>query len=206
MELTWLAAAVPLILGLLFLLAGIGGFRNRRGVSGSLNVLSGLLALSLAALLGLTALGMRGFQALTSEQTAALMTVERDGGQEFTVAFEYPDGSKADYGIAGDELYVGARILKWHPAASFIGLRTGYQLDRIAGRYLELADELNQPRTVFELHDAGQPDLFGTVRRFPGLKPLVDAEYGSASFVPVEDGGIYQLRVTGSGLIIRRLN
>lgn len=206
MQLTWLAASVPLVLGFLFLLAGVGSFRRRRGLNGTISVLSGLLALSLAASLGLVALGMRGFQALTTEQLAARLTVSRDGGQQFSVLFEYPDGTSDDYSLAGDELYVDARILKWHPAASFIGLHTGYQLDRISGRYLELGDELNQPRTLFQLHDGEAPDLFSLVQRFPVLEPLVDAEYGSASFLPVSDGGVYELRVTGSGLIIRRLN
>lgn len=206
MELTWLALTVPLVLGVLFLLAGVGSFRRRRGFSGTVSVLSALLAFSLAAIMGLVAVGMRGFQALTSEQTAATMTVSSEGGQRFRVQFEYPDGTRDDYGISGDELYVDARILKWHPAASFVGLRTGYQLDRIAGRYRELGDELTLPRTLFQLRDPEQVDLFGAVRRFPALKGLVDAEYGSASFLPVEDGGIYQLRVTASGLIIRQLN
>jgi len=35
------------------------------------------------------------------------------------------------------------------------------------------------------------------------LAPLLDAEYGSASFVPANGGKVYEVRVTTSGLIIR---
>lgn len=206
MELTWLVALVPTVLGVLLLVASTMSFRRRRGVRGTVGTLTGLLFLTLAACMGLIAVGMRGYRALTSEQTAATMVVEREQGQLFSVRIEYPDGTGEEYQLSGDELYVDARILKWHPLANYLGIRTGYQLDRISGRYLELADELNQPRTLFQLRQEEDVDLFGIVRRFPALEPMVDAEYGSASFVPVRDGGIYQLRVSNTGLLIRQLN
>lgn len=206
MELTWLATLVPTVLGLLLLAGGVRRLRRRRGVSGATSTLSGLLLLSLALSLGLVAVGMRGYRALTSEQLAATMIVERQGGQQFSVRLEYPDGEAEEYSLAGDELYLDARILKWHPLAGYIGLQTGYQLDRISGRYLELGDELTQPRTLFQLREQDNFDLFGIVRRFPALEGLVDAEYGSASFLPVRDGGVYQLRVSTTGLLIRELN
>lgn len=206
MELAWLAALLPLVLGLLLVVAGGRSFRRRRGLRGTVSTLTGLVFVLLAACIGLVAVGMRGYRALTSEQTAATMIVERDGGQQFSVRIEYPDGTAEDYELSGDELYIDARILKWHPLANYLGIRTGYQLERISGRYLEFADEISQPRTLFQLREDEDLDLFGIVRRFPQLEPMVDAQYGSASFLPVEDGGIYQLRVSNTGLLIRELN
>src|SRR5690554_1096133 len=206
MELTWLATLVPAVLGLLLLIAGIRSFGRRRGVRGTFGTLTGLLFLSLALSMALIAVGMRGYRALTAEQTAATMFVERGDGQAFSVRMEYPDGDAETFELSGDQVYVDARILKWHPLASFIGLQTGYQLERISGRYLEFGDELFQPRTLFELREDEPVDLFSAVRRFPGLAPLVDAEYGSASFLAVRDGGVYQLRVSTTGLLIREVN
>ncbi len=206
MELTWLALLVPLVLGAVLVMGSARSFRRRRGFRGTVGTLSGLLFLSLAGSMGLIAIGMRGYSALTSEQTAATITVQRGNGQEFSVKLDYPDGGSEAFELSGDQLYIDARILKWHPLANWIGIETGFQLDRISGRYLEFADELNQPRTLFQLREEEPVDLFSLVRRFPGLEPLVDAEYGSASFVPVDDGGIYQLRVSNTGLLIRRLN
>lgn len=206
MELTWLALLVPLVLGAVLVMGSARSFRRRRGFRGTVGTLSGLLFLSLAGSMGLIAIGMRGYSALTSEQTAATITVQRGNGQEFSVKLDYPDGGSEAFELSGDQLYIDARILKWHPLAGYIGLQTGYQLDRISGRYLELGDELTQPRTLFQLREQDNFDLFGIVRRFPALEGLVDAEYGSASFLPVRDGGVYQLRVSTTGLLIRELN
>ena len=35
------------------------------------------------------------------------------------------------------------------------------------------------------------------------MKPLLDAEYGSATFVPVSKGGVFELRISPTGLLIR---
>src|SRR6267378_2754935 len=37
----------------------------------------------------------------------------------------------ATYPISGDEIYVDARILKWHALANLLGLSTAYELDRV---------------------------------------------------------------------------
>ncbi len=203
MELTILAAFVPLLLGVLLFASGIGAYRRRRLLGGTNSLLGGLLLMAVGALIGVAGLGMRSYFALTAETTAATVQVTSAGSQRFDVTVSYPDGQAESFALAGDELYLDARILKWHPAASFLGLRTGYQLDRIAGRYRALEDEQNLPRTVHGLAPEQQVDLFDIVRRFPVLAPLVDAEYGSASFVPVRDGGTYQLRVSPTGLLIR---
>jgi len=41
----------------------------------------------------------------------------------------------ATYPISGDEIYVDARILKWHALANLLGLSTAYELDRVGGRF-----------------------------------------------------------------------
>jgi len=206
MELTFLAAMVPLILGVLLIGLAVAAFRRGRGLSGGIETLTGLLMLAIAFGLGAVGVGMRSYRALNSEQTAATMFVSSEGRQEFDVRFEFPDGTSSSYRLAGDQLYVDARILKWHPLANILGLQTAYQLDRVAGRYQAFEDEANRPRTVFELGESEPVDLFALVQRFPFLASVVDAEYGSASFVPVVEDGIWQLRVSPTGLLIRRLD
>jgi hypothetical protein len=47
-------------------------------------------------------------------------------------------------------------------------------------------------------------DVFGFVRRHPRiLAPLVDAEYGSGTFVGAERLGRFDVMVSTSGLLIR---
>ena len=106
--------------------------------------------------------------------------------------------------IAGDELYVDAHILKWKSVANLFGLHTAYELDRVAGRYSTLDDERHAERTVYSLAPARSIDLFYLRRASELLAPLVDAEYGSASFVAARDTALWELRVSTSGLLLRQ--
>ena len=48
-------------------------------------------------------------------------------------------------------------------------------------------------------------DLYGLRRRYEFLSPLLDAEYGSATFVPVTRPAEFELRVSTTGLLIREV-
>jgi len=84
-----------------------------------------------------------------------------------------------------------------------LGLHTAYELDRVAGRYRDIAQERSAPRTVYPIGEKRPVDLFGLRRRYEFLSPLLDAEYGSATFVPVSTPVELELRVSTSGLLIR---
>lgn len=58
-------------------------------------------------------------------------------------------------------------------------------------------------RTIYQLSEERPVDLFGLRRRYEFLSPLLDAEYGSATFVPVSMPVDLELRVSISGLLIR---
>lgn len=155
----------------------------------------------LAAGLGFT--GLHGYARLTHEESVASVSVQPLGPQRFEARFHFPDGRTARYELAGDELYVDARILKWKPAAQLLGLHTLWSLDRVAGRYRDLEQERNAVRTVHSINATPLIDFFELRRRHAWLSPFYDAEYGSASFVPVSGPTELALRVTTSGLIIR---
>lgn len=205
----WLLALGLVFLGVLLLLSGVLGSTNMaasrrvRRVGGAFRTLVGLLAIAVGALGVAVGVGMRGYSALTREVTAATVTVTPMGEQQYRADVTLPDGSERSYTLLGDELYVDAQILKWSPAANLIGLHTAYRLDRISGRYTSIRDETLEPRTVFQLQSPEAVDLFATVRRYPFLAPVVDAQYGSGTFVPVGDGGTYRIRVSTSGLLVR---
>lgn len=194
------------VLALLFVVLAVDAFRRRRGTTGVVQVLVGLLFASLATIGGLLAVGTAGYQALTRETVAATATVSQQSDGEYLVSLRFVDGTQSSWLIRGDELYVDAQILKWHPVANVLGLHTGYSLDRIAGRYRELADERMQPRTVHQISDDRAVDLFGFVRRYPFLSGMVDATYGSGTFAPLRSEGTYEIRVSTTGLLVRSLD
>lgn len=205
MDLLLLAAAIPALLALFFLIFAIVAFSRGRRVGGVVQVLVAAIFLSVAALLGLISLAVNGYRAFTSERTAATVEIIQEGDQLFSAQFTFPEGERKSFRLSGDELYVDARILKWHPRATLLGLNTAYQLDRVAGRYRSLDDERTSARTVYSLAREGPVDMFAMARRYPWLSALVDAEYGSATFMSIEDGASYELRVSNSGLLIREV-
>lgn len=192
--------------GVLLLAGMVIHVRRRQLLRGLGLLLSGLLVFALAALAGAVSVGVQGYRALTAEEVAARVRTEPLGPQRFRATVQLPDGRVGQFEVAGDQLYVDAHILKWKPVVNLLGLRTGYELDRVGGRYVVLTDERQRPHTVFPLGPERSVDLFGFVRRHPRvLAPLVDATYGSGTFVSADQPGLFEVRVSTTGLLIRPL-
>ncbi len=197
-------AAIALgLVGLLLLLAGLRALWGMRIVGFATRTLVGLLLLAGGLLAGAIAVGVQGYQALTHEELVARITINPLGNQRFEARFEFPDSRAQIYQLAGDEIYVDARILKWTPYANLVGLHTMWELDRVAGRYRSIEQEKAESRTVYALGPTQAVDLFALRKRFAALAPLFDAEYGSASFAPAAEAAELELFVSTTGLLLR---
>lgn len=195
---------VLVALSLILFAATVAALRNRRYLS---SLLRGLLAFALlasAGMVGTLALAVQGYRALTHEEVAVTIRVEPSGPKQFKARLRFADGRELSYDLAGDELYVDAHILKWKPMANIVGLHTAYELDRIAGRYRDVAEERSAPRTVHALAQDKPINLFDLRRRYTLLNPLLDAEYGSATFIMANEPVELEVRVSTSGLLVRR--
>jgi hypothetical protein len=193
------------LVGLLLILSGLAALLRLRPMRFAFRTVFGLLLLSLGALSGGIGVGMRGYRALTREDVAARVAVRPLGKQRFEATFHVPDRPEMTFELAGDQIYVDAHILKWTPLANMIGLHTAYELDRVAGRYDDIAQERSAERTIFPLGEDKPVDLFGLRRRFTQLAPLLDAEYGSGTFVPVRRQATFEVRISTTGLLIREV-
>jgi hypothetical protein len=191
------------VLSLIFFIAMIGALRRKKFLSSTLRVLLAALFLTLAALFGTITIATVGYRALTYEETAATVRIEPLGAKAFMANFRFPDGRLASYKLAGDELYVDAHILKWKPFVNILGLHTAYELDRVTGRYIDVKDELGSPRTVFLLSQDKPINMFNLRQRYFFLSRLLDAEYGSATFINSDKSAIFEIRVSTTGLLIR---
>jgi hypothetical protein len=198
-----LAAVLFGALGGMFINAGLAALTRMRPLRFALRTLVGLLLLSLGMLAGAIGLGMRGYRALTREEVAARVLVRPLGPQRFSARFRVPARPEVTFELAGDQFYVDAHILKWKPSANILGLHTAYELDRVSGRYDDIARERSEERTVYTLAEDHPVDLFGLRKRYAFLAPLLDAEYGSGTFVPVTRRAEFEVRVSTSGLLIR---
>lgn len=164
---------------------------------------AGLMLVALAVYLIMVALNLYSFHELTEETPVATISFRAIGGQSYIATVTRGDGRGEDYRLNGDQWQLDARIIKWKTPFSLLGLKPGYQLDRIQGRYFALEDERSRERTVYGL--SKEPlgmDVWRQARQ--GWSFLVDARYGSAAYLPMADGAIFEVTVPPSGGLIGR--
>ncbi len=200
-----ISAILLAVLSMVLFIAGILALRKMHFFGGASSLGFGLLLLSLAGLLGTITIATQGYRALTREEVAAVVQVEPVGPQRFHARFQFPDGRRVTFYLLGDALYVDAHILKWRPMANLLGLHTAYELDRVAGRYTQVQDEQTKPRTVFAISQKKPLDMFNLRWRYTLLRPLLDAEYGSATYMAADKPAHLEVRVSTTGLLIRQV-
>jgi len=194
------------LVGILCLFAAVRRIRRRRVFGGVLIGATALVLILLSAVAALIAANLLTYQRLSFEQPAGELQLTRTGDREFNAVLTYPSGEHANFALRGDEWQIDARVLKWHAFANLVGFDSAYRLDRIGGRYTRLEDERSQPRSVYSLNQPQRIDLWGLVHRYHSWVPWMDALYGSATFLPMADGALYEIKVSQSGLVARPLN
>src|SRR5882762_28774 len=198
--------AVFALVGILFLFAAVRRLRRRRLLGGVLNGATAVVLILLSVCAALIGANLRTYQRLSFEQPAGELQFTRTGEREFNAVLTYPGGERANFALRGDEWQVDARVLKWRAFANLVGLDTAYRLERIGGRYTRIEDERVQPRTVYSLNPPQLIDPWDLAHRYRSWVRWLDALYGSATFLPMADGALYEIKVSQSGLIARPLN
>jgi hypothetical protein len=198
--------AVFALVGILFLFTAVRRLRRRRVLGGVLNGATALVLILLSVCAALIAANLRTYQRLSFEQPAGELQFTRTGEREFNAALTYPGGERASFALRGDEWQADARVLKWHAFANLVGFDTAYRLESISGRYTRVEDERTQARTVYALNPPQRFDPWDLAHRYRSWLPWLDALYGSATFLPMADGALYEIKVSQSGLIARPIN
>jgi len=193
------------LLAVAFCCGAMVAHRHRRVARVGAALVSTTILVAICIAFAALTLGTAGYRALVREETAAVVRIVPTSPQRFAAHFEFPNGRRATFALAGDELYVDAHILKWKSPVNWMGLHTEYELDRVGGRYIDLKDEQRRTRTVFSLAPRRPIDVFQLARKHTHFEPLVDAEYGSASFVHADRRALFEVRVSTSGLLIREV-
>jgi len=202
MRLEYIALALVL-LGLVFFANGVRHVRRRRVIRGCTHCAGSLVPLSLAVALGLVASNLYTYARLTYEQPVASLEFRQLEPQRFAVNVDTAGGRHAVFELAGDEWQLDARVLKWRGWATLMGVDARYRLERLSGRYRSVQQELDGRRTVISLGRERGLDIWSLAYSHPGWLPLLDAKYGSATYMPMADGARYQVSMTRTGLIAR---
>lgn len=206
----------PLWLSLLGLLAAFGiflfvtGLRNffrgkffRGPLRGAFGVALGGLAIAGAGI----GMNLHTYNRLNYEEPVARIEFMRVNDMQFQALLRRPDGKDQAFGLFGNQFQVDARVLKWSGAGSLLGLDPRYRLERLSGRYAEPGAEQTAPRSVYGLKGMEKGvDIAGWSERLEPYLPLVDTVYGSAAYMPMADGAVYEIIMTEDALVARPAN
>lgn len=161
-----------------------------------------LLALAAGVFLALVLSNLYVYQRLTLEQPIARLQFSAVGPQHFRVVIRENSGYNSEFDLLGDEWQLDARVLKWKSWGQLLGLQPRYRLERLQGRYLDVARERSQRRSVYELAPRTGFDIWAWLQHESQWQ-WVDAVYGSAAYLPMVDGGTYTVNLGATGLIAR---
>ncbi|MBL8550641.1 MAG: hypothetical protein JNJ73_11715 [Hyphomonadaceae bacterium] len=222
----WVVPGVVAALGVFLLGNGVRHVIGGKLFKGGRSVLGGGIAAAAGLGVGLMGLNVQTYSRLTYERPVALVSARQTGPQLFSVTMCEPQTGKVqNFEVHGDQWRLEAYVLKWQPWANVLGLDAQYELDRISGRYVTTEDELNAPRSAYDLAEAKDaPTMVGAAENPQGAMdqiftkginvldlpeplqkwaPAVDTRYGNGVFMPLTDGGVHQVWFTQDSLIAR---
>ena len=193
--------------GLLLFALGVARLRRLRVVAGCGHCTIGATLTAVGVAGGAVAFNLHSYERLTHERPVAEIRFVEEAPRRYTALLYPADSERVErYSLNGDEWQLDARILKWTGPAVLGGLDSYYRLDRISGRYQDVASERGLERSVHDLANGGGLDLWQVAREHGRWLPWVDTVYGSATYLPMRHEARFQVMVTQSGLLARPLN
>lgn len=202
----YIIIAILLSLGLWLSVAGVRRIWRRSALTGSIQGLMGLLSLALAVLTVAIALNLYTYQVLVQEQPVAELRFEALAPQYYRVYLLPSTGPSRVFELRGDQWQIDARVLKWTGLANLLGMKTVYRLERLSGRYSNIQQERQGVHTVYALNRDRGVDLWSWVQDSERKLPWLDAEYGSAAYMPMADKARFRVSISNSGLVVRADN
>ncbi len=197
-------AGAALLVALLRIARARRCWRQRRRLAAVSPFLTGTLTLLVALLFGASALALRGWHLLGAEAAVAELTTRELAPGHFQVRIATPDGAVREVALDGEQWQLDARVVKWKPRAILLGAPVVYRLERISGRHRDAARDRDGPRSVIALSAPTSFDLWELRRRFPRWLRWLDADFGSAAYLPLVDAGHFRVTLAAGGGLIAR--
>lgn len=213
MPLTPFLIALYIFAGICALVAighGAGARRrwhNRRRLAAFHRGLWCVIFVLLAAIGLLAASALLGYRRLTAEALVARLDTRALGPQRYAVRIVFPDGAGRNVELNGDQWQLDAHVIKWDARAVMLGAPSLYRLDRLSGRYRDATVESTAIKSVVDFSTdraLGALDIWNLKQRFPHWLPWIDADYGSAAYLPLVDGGAFTVTLAPLGGLIAR--
>ena len=201
----WALPAICGLVGLMLAFGGLGRLFKLKPFTGGFRFLFGVGFLGAAGLVSLAGLNLQTYKRLTFERPVAVLSFTSAGSPEnYSVSMTYPGGEQETLSLAGDEWELNARVVKFKAFSNLLGYDSIYQLDRLYGRYEDVA-RASETNGISLTTNPGL-DVVSMAIDNGGKFGVEDARYGSAVYNPMQDGLSYIVCMTQSGLIARPNN
>ncbi|MGH8226095.1 MAG: cation/multidrug efflux pump [Gammaproteobacteria bacterium] len=194
------------LLALALILNGGRHLRRGRIVRGGFNGMSGIIVGCLAAIVLLVGINLLTYARFTAEQPVGDISFRKLSSQHYAVVFLPHGGGSIRTTLDGDEWQLDARIIKWKGIATVLGFEPLYRLQRLSGRYENVREARAKPASVVALAQEPGLSLWSLAHRKANWLPLVDASYGTATYLPMADGATYHVSLSTTGLLARPAN
>ena len=196
----FIVAIIALALSAKFLL-------NKKWLIGFSRGCLGLFLLLLTVLLGFSASDIFSYKAVENNYSVVTLSFRKKEGNSYHVELQEAGGSYYASDIEGQQWQLNMRMFKWTPLFGAVGFRPGYRLEDISGRFIELQlDKMVEKPELKKMNVSGQIDVWQFLNQHPAAFPSVEAYIGSPGFIPVADGAIYDVILSGQNLTVNPLN
>jgi hypothetical protein len=180
---------------------------NSKWILGFLRGAVGLALLLSTAFLCVSANDILGYKGSESGKSIATISFRKKEANNYQVDIKEVGGETYTVDLEGQQWKLNARMYKWSPMINAMGFRTGYRLDDVSARYLELQmDNLVGKREPAKLNKSTKIDIWEFLYLHPIDLLAVEAYVGSPGFTPVADGAIFDIVLTGLNLTANPLN
>ncbi len=163
----------------------------------------GIALIAAAIFLLFSLVDLWSYQQLNRESLISTVSIYQLGKQEFDLTLINANGEEKRFKVLGDQWQLDARLLIWKGPFNTLGGSPLYRLERLSGRYLTLEQERSSERTVYELSHSAGIDIWQWLNKY-GF--WLDAQFGSAVYLPLTNGAVYAVNLSAKGLVARPLN
>lgn len=169
--------------------------------------LFGLALLAVGVLVALTAFDIFSYKQVLQEQVVATINFDKIEDQHYFAVLADKDGKEQRVELRGDQWQLDARIVKWQGYLASFGIKPAFRLERLSGRYYDIEQETTAKRTAYNVHNSLYGvDVWKIFHSNPDWVPVVDAVYGSATYLPMKDGALFEISLSNTGLVARPIN
>ncbi len=167
----------------------------------------GLCLLALGVGIGLVAYDIYTYKQILVGQPIATIHFEGIEAQLFDVVLVETTGKQQRFKLRGDQWQLDTRVVKWRGYLANYDVKPAFRLDRLSGRFFDIEKESAAKRPAFPIvQSLLKIDLWQFINDHPKWFPIVDTTHGSARYLPMKAGALYEISLSATGLNVRPLN